>query len=69
MAARHDLPDSVAMLDLARIKQVTTTMGLQTRATPAFAYLRDLVRGGFVGEVLSASMIGSGIRRNPSGRR
>jgi predicted dehydrogenase len=55
------LRDAVAMRDFALAKRVTTSIGLQTRATPAFAYLRDLVSEGFAGDVLSASVIGSGI--------
>ncbi len=55
------LSDAVAMSEQARIRRVRTFVGLQTRATPAFSYARDLVTGGFVGEVLSVSMIGSGI--------
>jgi predicted dehydrogenase len=40
------LRDAVAMRDFALAKRVTTSIGLQTRATPAFAYLRDLVSEG-----------------------
>ncbi|MFQ2588407.1 Gfo/Idh/MocA family protein [Aeromonas caviae] len=49
------------MRDLAQAAGVTTSIGLQTRAASAFAHARLLVRDGYVGEVLSASMIGSGI--------
>ena len=55
------LQDAVELRDLAMAKRVTTSIGLQTRSAPAFAYLRDLVSEGFAGDVLSASMIGSGI--------
>ena len=56
-----NLADAVTMRDRAKAKGVATTIGLQTRATPAFAHIRDLIRDGYVGEVLSATMIGSGI--------
>ena len=55
------LAEAQALRDLARSKGVATSIGLQTRASPAFAYLRELVREGYVGDVLSATMIGSGI--------
>jgi len=35
-----NLPDAVAMRDCARAMRATTAAGLQTRATPVFAYLR-----------------------------
>lgn len=56
-----NLADAAAMRDLARSRDVATTIGLQTRAAPPFAYARDLIRNGYVGEVLSATQIGSGI--------
>lgn len=56
-----NLADAIAMRDRAKTKRVTTAIGLQTRATPAFAFVRDLIADGFLGEVLSVSMIGSGI--------
>jgi predicted dehydrogenase len=56
-----NLADATAMRDAARTRGVATTIGLQTRAVPAVAYMRDLIREGYVGEVLSATMIGSGI--------
>lgn len=56
-----NLGDAVTLRDLARSRSVVTAIGLQARATPVFSYVRDLIRGGYVGEVLSATMIGSGI--------
>lgn len=35
-------------------------VGLQARSAPAIRYVRDLVADGYVGEVLSSSVIGSG---------
>lgn len=56
-----DLAEATALRDLAAAKGVRTAIGLQTRAIPAFAYVRDLVRDGYIGTPLSATMIGSGI--------
>jgi predicted dehydrogenase len=55
------LAEAETMRDLARAAGVTTSIGLQTRAAPAFAHARQLLKDGYVGQVLSASMIGSGI--------
>jgi predicted dehydrogenase len=48
---------------LARQKKVPTMVGLQRRASPAFLYLRELVKDGYVGQVLSVNMMlmGSGV--------
>jgi predicted dehydrogenase len=55
------LAEAETMRDLAQAADVTTSIGLQTRAAPAFAHARQLLKDGYVGQVLSASMIGSGI--------
>lgn len=39
---------------------VRTAVGLQARSAPVVRYLRDLVADGFVGEVLSTTLVGSG---------
>ena len=39
---------------------VRTAVGLQAQSAPAVRFLRDLVLDGFVGEVLSSTIIGSG---------
>ncbi|WP_334625674.1 MULTISPECIES: hypothetical protein [Rhizobium] len=49
------------MNKLSAAKGVYTMIGLQTRANPTIGHMRKLVADGFVGEVLSASVIGSGI--------
>src|SRR3712207_4636716 len=54
-----DLADAVAMADRAREVGVRTAVGLQARSTPTIRYVRDLVRDGFVGEILSSTLIGS----------
>src|SRR3954469_10273730 len=39
---------------------VRTAVGLQARFNPPVAYLRDLIADGYVGEVLSSTLVGSG---------
>lgn len=56
-----DLRDAEAMSELAAARGVSTMIGLQTRANPAIRHIRKLIGDGYVGEVLSASVIGSGI--------
>ena len=41
---------------LARRKKVPTMVGLQRRASPAYLYMRELIKDGYVGQVLSVSM-------------
>jgi len=48
-------------IDLADAKGVHTAIGLQARAAPMFAYVRDRLRAGHVGRVLSSTLVGSGI--------
>lgn len=55
----RDLADAQAMADLARERRIRTAVGLQARSNPAVRYLRDLIREGYVGEVLSTTMVGS----------
>lgn len=56
-----DLEDAVKMDELARAKGVHAAIGLQTRAAPAINFVRDLIKQGYVGEVRSSTLIGSGI--------
>ncbi|EJC85335.1 putative dehydrogenase [Rhizobium leguminosarum bv. trifolii WSM2297] len=56
-----NLRDAEAMNRLAASKGVRTMIGLQTRANPTIRHIRKLVAEGYVGEVLSATVIGSGI--------
>ncbi|MER7684937.1 Gfo/Idh/MocA family oxidoreductase [Streptomyces sp. NPDC097610] len=54
-----DLADAEAMAGRARRAGVRTAVGLQARSTPTVRYVRDLVRDGYVGEVLSTTLVGS----------
>ncbi|RCW82341.1 Gfo/Idh/MocA family protein [Phyllobacterium bourgognense] len=56
-----NLPDAERMLTLAKNKNAFTAIGLQTRSVPAINFIKDLIKDGYAGEVLSVSIIGSGI--------
>src|SRR5262245_11974252 len=53
----RDLAEARAMADLARQRGLRTAVGLQARSDPAFNYARELVRDGYVGEVVAAHMV------------
>ena len=55
---------------LGRKLKVQTMVGLQRRASPAYQFLRDLVKDGYVGQVLSVNMamMGSGVLTRTSDR-
>src|SRR5258705_10523529 len=44
------------MAGLARQRALPTIVGLQARSDPAMLYARDLVQGGYIGEVLTANL-------------
>src|SRR5207249_8680114 len=48
---------------------VLAAAGLQARSSPSVAYVRDLIEQGYVGELLSTSLIGSGIGWGPTVER
>jgi predicted dehydrogenase len=54
----RDLADARAMATLAVQQRVRTIVGLQARQAPAIEFVRELLRDGYVGEVLSTTMIG-----------
>lgn len=53
--------EAEAMRDHATAKGIRGFIGTQTRAAPAFNFVRTLLRDGYVGRVISSSLIGSGI--------
>ncbi|HET8611887.1 MAG TPA: Gfo/Idh/MocA family oxidoreductase, partial [Sphingomonas sp.] len=57
----NGLAEAEEMAALAKAKGVHAVVGLQARAAPVMAYVRDLVADGFVGRVLSTTLIGSGM--------
>ncbi len=57
----RDLAEAEGMAALATAESVRTAVGLQARAAPAFRYLRRLIENGYAGEVLSTSVVASGV--------
>jgi predicted dehydrogenase len=57
----RNLAEAQEMAALASDRELRTAIGLQARAAPTFRYLHDLVRDGYVGEVLSTSVVASGV--------
>jgi len=54
----RDADEAARMLDAARGKGIRHAVGLQGQMSPAICYARDLIADGYVGRVLSATMIG-----------
>src|SRR3981189_1032296 len=54
----RDLDDARAMAALAAEQGVHTVVGLQARQAPAIEFVQQLLREGYVGEVLSTTMVG-----------
>lgn len=57
-----DLAEAQDMAGQARRAGVRSFIGLQGRAAPQIRYLRQLIEAGFAGEVLSATLVASGVR-------
>src|SRR5712692_3361536 len=51
-----NLVEAEEMADLASQRSIKTIVGLQARSAPAILYARDLVREGYIGEVLTANL-------------
>src|SRR5207302_1540786 len=62
----NGLEEAEALAALAKKKGVLAVAGLQARSSPAVAYVRDLIKQGYVGEVLSTTLIGSGMGWGPT---
>jgi predicted dehydrogenase len=54
----RDLDDARAMAALAAERGVRTVVGLQGRQAPAIEFVKELLRDGYAGEVLSTTMVG-----------
>jgi predicted dehydrogenase len=54
----RDLDDAQAMASLAAAQGVGTVVGLQGRQAPAVAFVQALLSDGYLGEVLSTTMVG-----------
>ena len=65
-----NISEAQELADLARSKGVKAVVGLQARAAPEVLHMKELVEGGYVGEIMSCSMrlIRGGVLERPSGR-
>jgi predicted dehydrogenase len=62
----NGLNEAETLAALAEKQGVLAVAGLQARSAPSVAYVRDLVEQGYVGEVLSTTLIGSGMGWGPT---
>ena len=62
----NGLREAEKLAALAKKKGVLAVAGLQARSAPPVLYVRDLIRQGYVGEVLSTTLIGSGMGWGPT---
>jgi predicted dehydrogenase len=62
--------EAVELAALAKAKSLVTAVGLQARVHPALMHMKQLVEGGFVGEVLAVhvSLFREGVLSRPSNR-
>jgi predicted dehydrogenase len=56
----NGLAEAEEMAELARAKDVLGVVGTQARVAPEIEYLRQLIADGFVGEVLSTTLVARG---------
>src|SRR5881296_1360410 len=62
----NGLKEAETLAALAKKKGVLAVAGLQARSAPSVAYVRDLIEQGYVGEVLSTTLIGSEMGWGPT---
>ena len=62
----NGLKEAETLAALAKQKGVLAVSGLQARSAPSVAYVRDLIKQRYVGEVLSTTLIGSGMGWGPT---
>src|SRR5256885_5623745 len=62
----NGLHEAEVLAALAKKKGVLAVAGLQARPATSVVYVRDLIKQGYVGEVLSTSLIGSGMSWGPT---
>src|SRR5438477_8136927 len=62
----NGLHEAETLAALAKQHGVLAVAGLQARSAPAVAYVRDLVEHGYVGEILSTTLVGSGMGWGPT---
>jgi predicted dehydrogenase len=62
----NGVKEAETLAALAKKKGVLAVAGLQARFAPPVAYVRDLIEQGYVGDVLSTTLIGSGMGWGPT---
>jgi predicted dehydrogenase len=62
----NGLKEAETLAGLAQRQGVLAVAGLQARSAPAVAYVRDLIEQGYVGEVLSTTLVASGMGWGPT---
>jgi len=62
----NGLKEAETLAALAKKEGVLAVAGLQARSAPSVAYVHDLIKQGYVGEVLSTTLIGSGMGWGPT---
>src|SRR5213083_886912 len=62
----NGLNEAETLAALAKKQRVLAVAGLQARSAPAVVYVRDLVEEGYIGEVLSTALVGSGMGWGPT---
>jgi predicted dehydrogenase len=62
----NGLKEAETLTAHAKQQGVLAVAGLQARSAPAVAYVHDLIEQGYVGEVLSTTLIGSGMGWGPT---
>src|SRR5438874_826347 len=65
----NGLTEAEELAALAKQAGVLAVTGLQARSAPSVAYVRDLIKQGYVGEVLSTTLVGSGMGWGPTVER
>src|SRR6266478_6626142 len=62
--------EAVELAALAKAKGLVTAVGLQARVNPTVMYMRELIEGGYVGEMMAVhiGMIRDGVLSRPSHR-
>ncbi|WP_084355826.1 Gfo/Idh/MocA family protein [Novosphingobium lentum] len=61
----NGLAEAEAMAADARNRAIACAVGMQARSAPAIDYIRKLIADGYVGEVLSTTLVGSGLVWGP----
>src|SRR3546814_15005736 len=56
----NGLGEARELADLAQAQGVIAAVGTQMRVAPEVEYLRDLIASGYLGAVLSTTLVGSG---------